>query len=153
NAALSDRERFARLKALKGGSIRDPIVARQIAVLYLLYLEKQVDPEHLRQITAKANAIEKTFNTYRANVNGRLMTDSEVRRVLKESRNSAERQAVWEGSKGVGPLVAPELKSLVKLRNQVARQLGFPSYHAMQLHLTEQSQEQVLKLFDELDAL
>src|SRR5262249_32026943 len=33
------------------------------------------------------------------------------------------------------------------------RKLGFPSYHAMQLHLAEQSQEQVLKLFDELDAL
>ena len=126
-------------------------MARQIAVLYLLYLEKQVDPELLRQITAKANAIEKTFNAYRANVNGRQMTDSEVRKVLKESRNSAERKAVWEGSKGVGPLVEADLKALVKLRNEAARKLGFPNYHALQLHLNEQSQEQVLKLFDELD--
>ena len=45
-----------------------PQLARQIDVLYLIYLEKQVDPELLKQITAKANSIEKTFNGYRANV-------------------------------------------------------------------------------------
>lgn len=152
DAALSNRERFARLKAIKESPIRDPIVARQIAVLYLIYLEKQVDPELLRAITAKANAIEKAFNAYRANVGGRMMTDSEVRKVLKESRGSAERKAVWEGSKGVGPLVEADLKALVKLRNEAARKLGFPDYHAMQLHLNEQSQEEVLRIFDDLDA-
>ena len=59
-----------------------------------------------------------------------MMTDSEVRRVLKESRDSAERKAVWEASKGVGPLVEADLKELVKLRNEAARKLGFPDYHA-----------------------
>src|SRR4029077_12414119 len=93
-AALSDRELFARLKAVKEKPLPDPIVARQIAVLYLVYLEKQVDPELLRRITAKANAIERAFNAYRARVNGRSMTDSEVRRVLKKSRGAAERKAV-----------------------------------------------------------
>ena len=62
-------------------------MGRQIDVLYLIYLEKQVDPELLKQITAKANSIEKTFNGYRANIEGRMITDSEVRRVLKESRD------------------------------------------------------------------
>ena len=122
-------------------------------MLYLQYLEKQVEPELLRQITAKANGIEKTFNAYRASVKGQMITDSEVRRILKESRNPDERKAVWEGSKGVGPLVEADLKALVKLRNEAARKLGFRDYHALQLHLGEQSQEQVLKLFDELDAL
>src|SRR5262249_31844065 len=153
DAALADPARFARLKAIREKPVPDPTVARELTVLDLQYLEKQVDPALLRQITAKANAIEKAFNAYRAPVNGRTLTDGEVRRVLKESRRSAERKAVWEGSKGVGPIVAADLKALVKLRNQAARKLGFPSYHAMQLHLAEQSQEQVLKLFDELDAL
>ena len=109
-------------KRIKTAKPAEPTLARQIDVLYLIYLEKQVDPELLKQITAKANGIEKTFNGYRANVNGRMITDSEVRRVLKESRDPAERKAVWEGSKGVGPLVEPDLKALVKLRNQAARQ-------------------------------
>jgi peptidyl-dipeptidase A len=153
DGALADRERFARLKRLKASSLSDSVLARQIAVLYLLYLEKQVDPALLRQIAAKANAIEKTFNAYRAQVDGRTLTDSAVRRILKESKSSRERKAVWESSKGVGALVEPDLKALVKLRNQTAHQLGFPSFHALHLHLAEQSQEQVLALFDELDAL
>jgi peptidyl-dipeptidase A len=128
-------------------------VARQIDLLYLQYLEKQVDPELLKQITAKANMVEKAFNGYRASAGGRMLTDSDVRRVLKESKSSAERKAVWEGSKGVGPLVENDLKAVVKLRNQAAKKLGFADYHKLQLYLNEQTQEQVLKLFDELDAL
>jgi peptidyl-dipeptidase A len=153
DAALANREKFARLKSLKAGSLKEPLLKRQIDVLYLMYLEKQVDPELLRKITAKANAIEKTFNTFRPTVKGRVITDSEVRRVLKESKSSGERRAVWEGSKGVGPLVAGELIALVKLRNEAAQRLGYPNYHALQLHLGEQSQKQVLKLFDELDQI
>jgi peptidyl-dipeptidase A len=45
------------------------------------------------------------------------------------------------------------LKAVVKLRNQAAAKLGFADYHKLQLYLNEQTQEQVLKLFDELDAL
>ena len=76
-----------------------------------------------------------------------------MRKVLKESRKPAERKEVWEGSKGVGPLVEADLKALVKLRNEAAHKLGFADYHKLQLHLNEQTQDQVLKLFDELDQL
>jgi peptidyl-dipeptidase A len=151
--ALSDSKRFAELKAIRDAKPADPIVARQISVLYLAYLEKQVPPELLRRITAKANEIEKAFNVFRAQVGDRQMTDSEVRKVLSESADSSERKLIWEASKGVGPVVAADLQTLVQLRNQVATRLGFKNYHDMQLHINEQSQDEVLKLFDELDEL
>src|SRR5262249_16427982 len=75
------------------GAIDDPNLARCIDVLYLLYLEKQVDAELLKKIVAKSNAVEKAFNVYRAKVDGKEMTDSEVRKVLKESKDSARRKA------------------------------------------------------------
>jgi len=153
DAALADPRRFAELKALKGAKLDDPLLARQVEVLYLTYLEKQVDPALLRKITAKANAIEKAFNVYRAKVDGKEVTDSEVRKVLKESKDVARRRAVWESSKGVGAVVEADLKELVKLRNEAARALGFHDFHVMQLSLNEQSQDQVLALFDELDGL
>jgi peptidyl-dipeptidase A len=53
----------------------------------------------------------------------------------------------------VGRVIAADLKQLVFLRNEAARKLGFKSYHAMRLYLNEQDQAQILKLFDELDAL
>jgi peptidyl-dipeptidase A len=153
DAALSDPQRFAELKSLRDAELADPLVARQIAVLHLMYLEKQVPPELLRQITAKANAIEKAFNVYRAKVGERQMTDSEVRKVLTDSKDSAERKVVWEASKGVGAVVEADLKDIVLLRNKVAEHLGFKNYHVMQLYINEQDQADVLKLFDELDEL
>jgi peptidyl-dipeptidase A len=50
-------------------------------------------------------------------------------------------------------VVADHLKALVRLRNDVATRLGFKNYHVMQLYLNEQSQEEVIKLFDQLDEL
>lgn len=151
--ALADKDGFAELKQIKESKPADALLRREVDVLYLMYLEKQVDPELLKKITAKANAIEKAFNVYRAKVDGQEMTDSEVRKVLKESKDSAQRKKVWESSKGVGAVVETDLKDLVALRNEAARKLGFKDYHVMQLFLNEQDQAQVLKLFDDLDRL
>ena len=157
DAALADKTVFTELKAIKAskdkGTVDDAVMARAIDVLYLLYLEKQVDPELLKKITAKANAVEQKFNVYRAKVNGKEMADSEVRKVLKTSTDSTLRQAVWSASKGVGADVEADLKELVKLRNEMAKQLGYKNFHELTLYLNEQTAGDLVKLFDELDTL
>ena len=151
--ALSNKSRFAELKRIRAAKVRDATLSRQVDLLHLQYLGKQVSPALLSQITAKATSVEKAFVNFRARVGGREMPDSEVRQVLKTSTDSAERKAVWEASKAVGPEIEADLKVLVKLRNQVARELGFKDFHRMTLYLDEQRQEEVLRLFDELDSL
>lgn len=157
DAALSDKKMFDRVKALKAaadkGEIKDAAVARQIHLLHLQYLEKQVAPDLLKKITAKANAVEQGFNVYRAKVDGQELPDSKVRSTLKESKDSALRQKVWEASKGVGGAVAAELAELVGFRNDAAKQLGFKNFHELQLTLNEQDGAELIKLFDDLDAL
>jgi len=153
--ALADPKHFATVKALKDqrDAIDDATTRRAIDVLYLIYLEKQVDPAILKQMVAKANAVEKAFNEFRAKVGDKEMTENEVRAILKGSKNSEQRRDVWQASKAVGKVVIPDLLALVKLRNQAAKQLGFKNFHAMQLRLSEQDGDQLIKLFDELDEL
>ncbi|HEV3116165.1 MAG TPA: M2 family metallopeptidase [Gemmataceae bacterium] len=152
--ALANPAAFAEVKKIKEeGGIDDPILAREIDLLYLNYLEKQVDPALLKKLTALSNKVEQAFNVYRAKVDGKEMTDSEVRKVLKTSKSSERRQAVWEASKAVGAMVAPDLKELVKLRNEAAVKLGFKNFHALQVYLNEQNGDDLIKLFDELDEL
>ena len=122
-------------------------------MLYLQYLGQQIDPELIKEMSARSNAVEKAYSVYRAKVGGKELTENEVHDVLRTSKDSAQRRAVWEASKAVGPILEPDLKKLARLRNRAARQLGFKDFHVMQLALAELSQEQVLKLFDELDAL
>ncbi len=156
DAALADKERFEKLKTIKGyikRATKDANLVRQIDVLYLQYLEKQVEPELLKKIAAKANAVEQKFNVFRAKVGDWEMSDSQVRKVLKESTDSEERQKVWEASKQAGANVEGDLKELVKLRNEAAKQLDFKNYHEMMLTLNEQTAPELIKLFDELDEL
>src|SRR5207302_5426456 len=126
---------------------------RAVDVIYLMYLEKQVDAELLRKMNALSNALEQKFNTFRAKAGDKELTTAQVRDVLKSSNLSERRKEVWEAAKEVGKVVAPELKELVKLRNQAAKQLGFDNYHALQLYLNEQSGKDLIKLFDRLDEL
>jgi peptidyl-dipeptidase A len=153
--ALADAKMFATVKELKNQSkeIDDLVLRRAIDVLYLTYLEKQVDPELLKKMVAKSNEVEKKFNVFRAVVDGEELTDSKVRKILKSSRDSKVLKTVWEESKKVGAAVAADLKELVALRNQAAAKLGFKNYHAMMLTLSEQDGGQILKLFDDLDEL
>ncbi len=153
--ALGDRTVFERVQALekKRKQIDDPITARAIRVLYLLYLEKQVPAKLLRQMVERSNAVEEQFNKFRAKVAGKELNDNEVRSVLKTSSDSKRLQAVWEASKAVGGVVEKDLKELVKLRNQAAGKLGFKNYHALQLYLNEQDGKKLLALFDDLDEL
>jgi peptidyl-dipeptidase A len=155
DAALGDRTAFAELKDLRehAKEIDDRVLAREIAVLYLQYLEKQVDRELLRKMVGLANAVEETFNNFRARVGDKQLTDNDVRGVLKNSRDSGRLRAIWEASKAVGAAVAPRLRELVRLRNEAARQLGFKNFHALQLYLNEQDGAELLRLFDELDEL
>lgn len=152
--ALANPATFKEINGIKeAGGIDDPVLARAIAVVYLAYLEKQVDPALLKKMVALSNTVEKAFNEFRAKVDSKELTDNEVRQVLKNSKSSKHRQAVWEASKLVGNAVFADLKELVRLRNQAAVQLGYKNYHALQLFLNEQNGDELIKLFDDLDEL
>jgi peptidyl-dipeptidase A len=155
DAALADKAMFARIKALYDGRHKyaNSETVRQLELLYLQYLEKQVSPDLLRKITSKANAVEQAFNVYRPNVDGQELSDSQVRETLKKSTDSRRRQSIWEASKGVGKNVEADLKELVVLRNQAAKELGFANFHVMMLTLNEQTTDGLFKLFDDLDEL
>lgn len=153
DAVLSDPKRFAELKALELSVKSTGVLPRQIHLLYLQYLGKQVDPQLLARMSSIANSIEQRFNVYRAQVGNEELSDSQVRDVLKKSSDSARREAVWKASKDIGPVIEKEIRDLVRLRNESAQKLGFTSYHSMMLALNEQNPLEVLRLFDELDAL
>jgi peptidyl-dipeptidase A len=55
--------------------------------------------------------------------------------------------------KKIGRIVADDIKKLVILRNEVAKEMGFKNYHSMQLTLSEQDPKVITELFDELDTL
>lgn len=147
----SDPTDFAYLRELKdSGQIKDKLLARQLTVLYNSYLANQIEPELLKQIVELGTEIEKNFSTFRGEIDGRKVTDNEIKQILKTETDSAKRQQTWLASKQVGEAVAADIVRLVKLRNQAARKLGFNNYHTMALATGEQDVKELDKIFDEL---
>ena len=147
----SNPQEFALLKDWKkSGQAKDALSARQLDVLYRSYLGNQIEPEMLKTIVDLSTEIEENFSTSRGTIRGEKVTDNEIKEILKNQADSGERKLAWLASKQVGAAVAEDLIRLVKLRNQVARNLGFENYHAMFLTIVEQDVDELDKIFAEL---
>ncbi|MFH1049763.1 MAG: M2 family metallopeptidase [bacterium] len=151
---LSNKETFEKIKKFRESSlILDDIKKRDLEMMYLSFLGKQINPEKLAAMTKMQNEISKKFQNFRAVVDGKKMTDNDVENTLKDSKDSKKLEKVWKAHKSIGPLVAEDIIALVKLRNEAAKELGFNNYHEMSLKLNEQDPTEISKLFDELDEL
>jgi peptidyl-dipeptidase A len=151
---LSDRKDFARLEAMRSEKTeKDPLLERQLDILHDTYKKNQIDPELLERMVNLQSKIERTFNTFRASVGGLTMTDNEIEASLRNGTDSKTCESAWKASKVVGRQVAGDVLTLVGLRNQGARSLGFPDFRNMQLVLGEQDPQKIDSLFDELDNL
>ncbi|HUS72220.1 MAG TPA: M2 family metallopeptidase, partial [Sedimentisphaerales bacterium] len=147
----SDRQEFAFLKDLKKtGQVKDTVLARQLDVLHNAYLKNQIEPELLKEIVDLGTEIEKNFSTFRGTIEGKKVTDNEIKEILKTETDSARREKAWLASKQVGAEVANDIIRLVRLRNKAARKLGFDNYHTMFLTTVEQDVKELDQIFNEL---
>ena len=150
----ANKEAFGKIKVFKeSGKIRDSLLIRQLNVLYNTLLANQVDEKKMEDLIKAQTKLEQKYSTFRATVDGKKFTDNEIESVLKNSANSKELEKVWLASKQIGDSMAPAVIKLVKMRNEIARELGFANYHDMSLRLSDQDPDQISKLFDELDSL
>jgi peptidyl-dipeptidase A len=150
----ADTAAFASLKSCKeSGEIRDSLLLRQLNVLYNTLLANQVDEKKMEDLIKAQTRLEQKYSTFRATMDGKKMTDNEIESVLKNSVNSRELEMCWMASKQIGDTVSADVIQLVKMRNEIARSLGFINYHDMSLRLSDQDPDQISSLFDELDSL
>ncbi|MCX8057049.1 MAG: M2 family metallopeptidase [Ignavibacteria bacterium] len=129
----------------------EPLIQRQIKILYNEFLPNQFDLKKLEEITNLQNKIENVFTTFRARYNGKTLTDNEVDKILMEERDTLVLQKVWEASKEIGDLLVNDLLKLVELRNEQAKYLGYENYHQMSLILSELDPTDVDRIFNQLE--
>ncbi|MER3467205.1 MAG: peptidase M3, partial [Thermoflexus sp.] len=161
----ADRQAFARLRRLMEatGLLQDgiftpnpqvpPLLARQARVLYDDFRGLQIDLDLIDATTELEKEVEGLFNTFRATLRGRAVTDNQIRQILRTSNDLALRREAWEASKQIGAAVAERLRRLVDLRNRGARQVGFDNFYTMSLALAEQDEGDLFRLLEELDRL
>lgn len=150
---FNNKEDFETIKKFLQEDRDDPFVKRQLRILYNAYLGSQGDIELLKEIIKISTEIEKKFNISRPKIKDKEVTDNDIKEILKTEKNSEKLQEAWEASKKRGEVVEKELLKLVKLRNKLAKSLGFENYYSMAMELQEQNEKDIEKIFQELDGL
>ena len=153
-AIYANKESLKKLEEIKvSGMITDTLLNRELDVLYRSFLMAKADTGKLNAMVRMGTVIEQKYGNFRTEVKGKKMSDNDVEEILRTSKDVKYQQEVWEAQKKIGTVVAEDIKKLVKLRNEVARELGFKNYHDMSLTLSDQDPKEVSALFDELDSL
>jgi peptidyl-dipeptidase A len=133
------------------GGVVDPLLARQLDVLIATHRAHQIPPGEIERMVRLEKSLESRFNNFRADLDGRRVSDNQLRDVLRGSADPAERRRAWEASKQIGGAVVDDLLELVRIRNGAALDLGFTSYYSMMLELDELAESELFGLLDALD--
>jgi peptidyl-dipeptidase A len=88
------------------------------------------------------------LNGFEFKLNGKPITVNEIDNQLSTNRNLTERKAIWEASKESGVALKPGLVKLQKLRNGVAKELGYHDYFALQVASYGMTTEEMVALQD-----
>ncbi len=134
----------------QNGSITDPIDQRQLNVLIRLFKQNTIPQLLLEEIAKNQALVGHTYINFRALFEGVAHTENELKNILKTENDPTRRQKVWEATKQIGEQLAPQILTLVKLRNEAAKVAGYDNYFNMQLDLLEVSEEKLFHTLEEL---
>jgi peptidyl-dipeptidase A len=147
---VSDKERFEKLKAYRKEAVKGSLEARQVERLYQDAFSNQLSSELIYEMVQLSSTLSNQFNTFRAKVDGKEVTENVIRETLLTSTNMKQRENVWHASKQIGKEVEQGLLKLVKLRNKAAQSLGYKDHYEMSFELAELDLQEVFTIFNDL---
>jgi peptidyl-dipeptidase A len=151
---LADRDVFARLS-----EIRDehrPAAAdldRQLELLWLDHAANQADPALLAELAGFEARAESTYSSFRPTLDGAPTSENEIRRILRDENDVERRRRAWEASKALGPVVAPLVLDMVRLRNRIAAGRRARDFFAMDLARQEIDERFLFDVLERLEKL
>jgi peptidyl-dipeptidase A len=149
-ACYADFERYALLKSTEVPA--DPSLQRQRKLLLDAFEGSQMPIEVIEELARREMEIEGIFSNFRADLNGELVSDNDLRTLMRDSTDLAERQAVWRASKQIGTNVAEKVLELVEIRNREAQRQGYANYYSMQIQLQELDEVELFDLLEKVSA-
>ena len=148
-----DADALVRVNSALDEEIHEPLLRRQLEVLRLSLTGNQMTDEQRRELVELSTEVESKFASHRPRLDDKTLTENDIERILTSSDDPRLRQRVWEASKEIGGLVAPQVRELARLRNDVARDLGFGDYYSFALDLQEMDEGWLFELLADLERL
>src|SRR3989338_2440264 len=148
---FSNPDEYQQLKKWGQEGINNPLLARQIDLLTKSYTANQLDEKTIADLVERQTEIENIFNNFRAELDGKKLTNNDLKEILKTEKNENRRKLAWESTKQIALEVSEKIRELAKKRNQAAQKLGFPNHFVMALKLQELDSVWLFDLFAKLN--
>lgn len=110
---FSNAERFEQVKQYLEQT-ENPVQKRQLELLYSHMLENQLPEDKLKEMVQLSTELVGVFNTFRATLNGKQVSENDVRQILIKSNDLELREQAWHASKQIAKEVEEKLLTLVK---------------------------------------
>lgn len=123
---------------------------RQHNVLIRSFKQNVLPEELLTSLSKQEAALSLSYSSFRPVVNGKEMSENDIRKILKTENDVPLRKKTWEASKEIGEVLAPQILRLVELRNQGAQLLGYTNYFEQQLDLQEVDAKALFQMLEDL---
>jgi peptidyl-dipeptidase A len=154
NRLFADKAEYEKVKGFYVGrdALESGLLQRQVEVLYRTFAGRQGDEgvlERIEELEARANAV---YGNHRGLVGGKEVGENEIREILRNSDDEALRREAWEASKTVGREVEETVRALVRLRNRLAREAGYPDHYHRSLDLQEIDTGQLDRIMSSLES-
>ena len=126
------------------------LTVRQLKQLLLNAAEgPMTNPELVAKRVAAETKQASLMNGFEFKLNGQKITANQIDDKLEKSSDLAERKAVWEASKEIGPALKPNLVTLRDLRNGVAKEMQYPDYFSLEVAAYGMTTDEMLKMLDD----
>ncbi|HEY1583599.1 MAG TPA: M2 family metallopeptidase, partial [Chthoniobacterales bacterium] len=133
----------------------DPLTVRELNQVLLNAAEGPMTNPFLVGRRIKSETLQSSLlNSYQFKFKGKPITANEIDNLLSSSSDLAERKAVWEASKEIGPALKDNLMVLRDLRNGVAGEMNYRDYFSLEVANYGMTTPEMLKMNEEfMDAL
>ncbi len=79
----------------------------------------------------------------------KTINPNQIDNILRDSRHEARRRHIWEVSKQTGPTLKPGLIELRRLRNELAQEMGYSSFFALQVADYGMTVDEMMQLMEQ----
>lgn len=132
---------------LKHSADLTPLSVRELKQVLLNAAEGPMTNPFLVERRIQAETRQASFlNSFQFKLKGKPITANEIDNLLSSSTDLAERKAVWEASKEIGPTLSANLMNLRNLRNGVAGEMNYPDYFTLQVAPYGMTADEMVKM-------
>jgi len=149
---FTNEQDFELLRKLKySGLITDNLLGRQLNVLYQTFMGSQIEDEKYKKLMVNEIKLLKVFYDIKVRNNGKTYGGSQIDSIRRYSNDAALLKTVFDTYQKLGQQIAPNIKPMVKDRNEFAKSFGYPDFYSLSIETNDQTVPKIKQMLDEIE--